>query len=419
MTDHVQGYGEGPTTDWWTVIKTYLPYYLPILSTLFANSLNITRILECAISGLCYVVCGKVPVTMTNPTSIERALRCMNSLTHVWSTNTTVGKVNGTFPSGLVLARIQIQVHGRSSTKYFVLAWIDPTSNESDEYSKKTCDVKTMWVACSQQAFDHLTRPSQDNDYGGIVTHSPVETASETKMNAVNREISVVHKSGPYAWLDHTVEKEQLTLGKEEVLARYPHQARVIAQIKAVLEAPPHIGVFYVVGPSGSGKTELARELAWETDAVLCDCHDPIEPGNNRHDVNRAVDRDCGGKVIFLLNEGDGMMRAALSDGVDPNTSTRLIEQNPNVRTEVKNRSDLNNFLDGFRKNPRKGVLIVTSNYPLEDINALDPSGSVVRRFNGVYHLPKNEDVVTPAPDAASSCSSLLFVETNDSYEAL
>jgi len=140
-------------------------------------------------------------------------------------------------------------------------------------------------------------------------------------------------------------------------------------------------GIFYVYGPSGSGKTEATVQLAQKIDGILCSVFDPTEPGNSLMDLKQAVDESYPGKkLIIALNEGDGLLKNALSD------NTQCQSYNQSVRTEVKNRADLIAFMDSVRNDPDI-ALVITSNLPVQCIETLDVEGAVARRFTRVYHL--------------------------------
>ena len=163
-------------------------------------------------------------------------------------------------------------------------------------------------------------------------------------------------------------------------------------------------GTFFIQGPPATGKSSIGYLLAKELKAPFSHQLDPTLPGDSIYRWIQNMDLEDGQNTpcILVIEEADTMIRKIHNGNV---------EKNANIPTDVHDKTTWSNFLDDmvFYNNV---ILILTSNTPKKQLDALDPSYLRKGRISMVLEMTQSvlEDESStspPSPSAASVQESL------------
>lgn len=130
-------------------------------------------------------------------------------------------------------------------------------------------------------------------------------------------------------------------------------------------EWPEGNAVVLITGNPGTGKSTIATLLTQKVGGVLCSCLRPTDAGTNLTEVLNYHESNSSGKpLVLLIDEFDRVVEPAHRGEVKP--STKHV-------TEVTDKSSLNSYLDRITTIPNLYV-VLTSNWSIDQFNALDPS---------------------------------------------
>jgi hypothetical protein len=155
-----------------------------------------------------------------------------------------------------------------------------------------------------------------------------------------------------------------------------PSQDNIITRIKELFKQKKSASIF-ISGLPGSGKSMIGFLLANELNAKLVRTFNPTEPGDNMIRLIRDVDPDDENPLVLMLDEVDTMIRKITEHTIIPHK---------NIPIMINDKISFNRFMDDmmFYDNV---ILIMTSNEPKENIDAIDCSFLRKGRINETFVL--------------------------------
>lgn len=164
-------------------------------------------------------------------------------------------------------------------------------------------------------------------------------------------------------------------------------------------------GTFLLSGPPATGKSSVGYLLAKELKAPFSHQLDPTLPGDSiyRWIQNMSHDSDQNAPCILVIEEADTMIRK-IHDG--------RVYKNERIPTDVHDKTTWSNFLDDmvFYNNV---ILILTSNTPKKELDALDPAYLRKGRISMTFEMNKSvlEDESTKLCSSPLVSSEKQFLE--------
>jgi hypothetical protein len=195
---------------------------------------------------------------------------------------------------------------------------------------------------------EKYTTPSPDGDDHHIVNIKSTKSCS----------ITIYERAGAFYNLYY--EKRKYDMSK---YLPTPSQNNIITRIKELFKQKKSASIF-ISGLPGSGKSMIGFLLASELNAKLVRTFNPTEPGDNMIRLIRDVDPDDETPLVIMLDEVDIMIRKI---------TEHLIVPHKNIPIMIHDKISFNRFMDDmmFYDNV---ILIMTSNEPKENIDAIDSS---------------------------------------------
>jgi Cdc6-like AAA superfamily ATPase len=137
----------------------------------------------------------------------------------------------------------------------------------------------------------------------------------------------------------------------------------IMESIKQIYYHKKNASIF-ISGPPGSGKSMIGFLLAKELNSKIVRTFNPTEPGDTMIQLIRDTEPDEQSPLIIMLDEADIMIRKI---------TEHLIQPHKNIPIMVYDKISFNRFMDDmmFYHNV---ILIMTSNEPKENIDAIDNS---------------------------------------------
>ena len=153
-------------------------------------------------------------------------------------------------------------------------------------------------------------------------------------------------------------------------------QQEIVSNIVALYDKMGRATVF-LDGVSNAGKSTIGFLIAKEMRGAYCHTFNPTEPGDHLTTLTMEHMFDDG-PLVLVLEEVDELLRKVNTGG---------IIMSKDIPTLVHNKSTWSSFLDDmiFYKNV---VLIMTSNTPKSDLDALDPAYLRSGRVHASYTMP-------------------------------
>jgi len=137
----------------------------------------------------------------------------------------------------------------------------------------------------------------------------------------------------------------------------------IIDEIKNIFNDKKKASIF-ISGPPGTGKSMIGFFLAVELNAKIVRTFNPTEPGDTMIRLIRDTEPDEQTPLIIMIDEVDIMIRKI---------TEHLILPHKNIPIMINDKISFNRFMDDmmFYDNV---ILIMTSNEPKENIDAIDSS---------------------------------------------
>lgn len=153
-------------------------------------------------------------------------------------------------------------------------------------------------------------------------------------------------------------------------------QDNIIIRIKELFKQKKSASIF-ISGLPGTGKSMIGFLLANELNAKLVRTFNPTEPGDNMIRLIRDTEPDDETPLILMLDEVDTMIRKITEHTIVPHK---------NIPIMIHDKISFNRFMDDmmFYDNV---ILIMTSNEPKENIDAIDSSFLRKGRVNESFVL--------------------------------
>jgi Cdc6-like AAA superfamily ATPase len=153
-------------------------------------------------------------------------------------------------------------------------------------------------------------------------------------------------------------------------------QNQIICSIKELYKEKKSASIF-ISGVPGSGKSMIGFLLAVEINAKLVRTFNPTDPGDTMIRLIRDCEPDEDNPLIIMLDEADVLIRKITEHTILPHK---------NIPIMIHDKISFNRFMDDmiFYNNV---ILILTSNEPKENIDAIDSSFLRKGRINQSFVL--------------------------------
>lgn len=174
------------------------------------------------------------------------------------------------------------------------------------------------------------------------------------------KTLGIYDREGPYQYLYYSVR----SLDVSRIATPRPEQADVVSDIVSQFRKHGH-HTAYIYGKPGTGKTTVALQVALATGGSFVKSFNPTDPGDYLINLYNRVMPSKEKPLVLLLDEVDTII-AAVHHG--------SIAAHPKVPIPVRDKMTFNRFLDDVNQMWDHVILIMTSNVPKSEIDALDGS---------------------------------------------
>jgi hypothetical protein len=233
-------------------------------------------------------------------------------------------------------------------------------------------DDHSIWMIATDSSYKELTRDISDDDDLDSEVVAPVIEEPIVKATA-KKKLDVLVRHGPFENIWY-----RKRLIKNLNVKPFPEQRIIMDRIRTLYEEKNR-AVVYIHGAPATGKSMIGQLLAEEYGASYTNSCSPWEPGDA---ISIVVDEIDGlskdNPLIVAFEEIDGAL-LRIHEGI-PN--------HKNIATQITDKSSWNRFLDNFSRGLYPYViLIMTSNRPVEFINALDTTYLRKGRVDEIFEM--------------------------------
>jgi len=235
--------------------------------------------------------------------------------------------------------------------------YLDNTSRYADdERIYLICSRKTYYKIVEERSVQNVFGDESDEKEPFSLSDTDISANQLSKVE--NNKIKVYIRKGHFKNLYYAPLK--LDLGHVNPIGE---QNYVIDSILTIYKRLGRATIF-IHGVSGAGKSTIGLLLAKKIKGNYCHTFNPTDPGDNFMSmISEVKDNEEEAPIVVVLEEVDDILKGFHAE--------EEIKQNQELPINVRNKSTWVTFLDDmiFCKNV---VVILTSNTPKKDIDALD-----------------------------------------------
>lgn len=204
--------------------------------------------------------------------------------------------------------------------------------------------------------------------FNTLADDDPVSMQADDEPKSESSYITVLKRRGTYQHIYYSAMRMQISQ-----LTPIGSQGEIVDSISKYYETKGHACMF-IYGVAGAGKSTIGYLVAKQISGVFCKSFNPTDPGDSLNSV--ISDYTEGSPLVIVIEEVDVIIRSIHAE---------TIKRHEKYPISVYNKPTWNTFLDDLFFH--RVLIILTSNTPIEELLALDPSYLRKGRVNRSYAM--------------------------------